>query len=69
MNALGRLLVFVTSLFGFRRKPAFRPKRTWRPAYPVHQDFVQGQLSAGDIYRLLHGSSRGIGSPHDAIPV
>lgn len=48
MNAFGRLLGFVFSLFFGGRS------RGWRPSFPVHQDFVQGQLSAGTIYRLLH---------------
>lgn len=47
MNAFASLLGFVLSLFGFGRA------RGWRPSFPVHQDFVQGQLSAGTIYRLL----------------
>ena len=47
MNAFGRLLGFVFSLFGLGQS------RGWRTSFPIHQDFVQGQLSAGTIYRLL----------------
>ena len=46
MNVLARLLGFFLSILGFST-------RLGRPAYPVHQEFVQGQLSAGTIYRLL----------------
>jgi len=48
MKALSRLLGFVFGIFSLGRS------RGWRPSFPVHQDFVQGQLSAGTIYRLLH---------------
>lgn len=47
MNVLARFLRLVWSLFV---SPAAR--RT-RPAFAVHRDFVQGQLSAGTIYRLM----------------
>lgn len=46
MNVLARFLGFVWSLF-------VSPARRDRPAFAVHQDFVQGQLSAGTIYRLM----------------
>lgn len=67
MNALGRLLGFVFGIFGFGRRSSRGRPRVWRPSFPIHQDFVPGQLSAGDIYRLLHDRARG--TPGDAIPV
>lgn len=62
MNAIARLLGFVFGIFGLGRR-----SRISRPSFAVHQDFVQGQLSAGDIYRLLRDSARA--TPGDAIPV
>jgi hypothetical protein len=52
MNMFARLLGFVLSLFGVAR--------LGRPAFPVHQDFVAGQLDAGTIYRLLRDRSEGL---------
>ena len=55
MGFLGRFLATFFGVLGFsnkKRGSAFRT-RPWRPAFPLHQDFVQGQLSAGTIYRLL----------------
>jgi hypothetical protein len=51
MNIFARLLGFVLSLFG--------ASRFGRPAFPVHQDFVAGQLSAGTIYRLMRDRTQG----------
>ena len=54
MNVLSRFVGFVLMMLGFRRSQGISgARRRWRPAFPVHEHFVQGQLSAGDIYRLL----------------
>lgn len=53
MNLVGRFLVFLLSLVGAGPSRRLAKPTTWRPSFPVHADYVQGQLSAGTLYRLL----------------